>query len=77
MRHQVEGSTSNTIEENKVNETKEINLVIDARFNAQDIERQLHYVSYLSDLRNEDEKYYKFIKHLNHDTAYHYLVSLS
>ena len=55
MCNQVENSTSNAIEENEVNETKKISLAIDARFNAQDVERELHHASYLTDLCNEDE----------------------
>ena len=56
MHHQVESSMFNTIEENEVNETSKISLVIDAGFDAQDMERESHHVTYLSDLRNEDEK---------------------
>ena len=68
---------SSTIEENEVNKNNKISLAIDAGFDAQDAQRESHYTSYLSDLRNEDKKCYNFIKHLNKDTDHHYLVALS
>ena len=75
--HQVESSLSNTIEENEINETNEINLVINAGFDIQDAEKESHHVTYLLDLCDEDEKHCNFIKHLNNDTVRHYLVVLS
>ena len=79
MYHQVEYSITKTIEEKKVDETKKISLAIDAGFgfDTQDVGRDSHHMSYLSGLCNEEKKYRKYIKHLNDDTACHYLVELS
>ena len=76
--HRLESSiSSNTIENNEVDENHEEALAIDTGFDVNDVERELNQMNYLFDLSNEDEKYRDFIKHLNDGTVGHYLVALS
>ena len=55
MHYQSESLTSNAIEENEIDETNKISLVINTGFNTQDAEWELHHGTYFSDLCNEDK----------------------
>ena len=67
----------NTIEGNNIEELSEMHLAIDGDFDDADVEKDMIYLNFITDLSNETELYRDFIKHSTKDTVREYLLAMS
>ena len=75
--YQVTSMPLNTAEGNDIDELNEVNLAINGGFNMMEIELELQYVDFASNLNMEKDKFREFIKYFNKNTARKHLVAIS